>query len=106
MVDEMMAIEANGTWDLADIAAGHPPMSLNWIFMMKKDAANIITKYKVRLMTKGYVQHPGVDIDEVFTPMAWLEFVQLLAYAARQGWPNHHMDVKSAFLNGELQEEV
>jgi hypothetical protein len=58
-------------------------------------------------VAKGYVQQQGVDFDEVFAPVARLESVRLLlAYAAGQGWPIHHMDVKSAFLNGELQEEV
>jgi hypothetical protein len=58
-------------------------------------------------VAKGYVQQQGVDFDEVFTPVARLESVRLLlAYATGQGWLIHHMDVKSAFLNGELQEVV
>jgi hypothetical protein len=53
------------------------------------------------------VQRPGIDFDEVFTPVARLESVRmLLAVAAHEGWEVHHMDVKSAFLNGDLQEEV
>jgi hypothetical protein len=58
-------------------------------------------------VAKGYVQLPGVDFEEVFTPIARLEIVRvLLAYAANEGWPVHHMDMKSAFLNGDLLEEV
>ena len=53
------------------------------------------------------MQKPGIDFDEVFAPVARLESVRLLlALAAHEGWPIHHMDVKSAFLNGELKEEV
>ncbi|KAF0931476.1 hypothetical protein E2562_004599 [Oryza meyeriana var. granulata] len=72
-----------------------------------KNAAGKVIKHKARLVAKGYVQQPGVDFDEVFAPMARIESVRLLlALAAQEGWPVHHMDVKSAFLNGELIEEV
>jgi hypothetical protein len=87
--------------------AGICPIGLKWVFKTKRDAAGNISKYKTRLVAKGYVQQQGVDFDEVFAPVARLESVRLLlAYAAGQGWPIHHMDVKSAFLNGELQEVV
>ena len=74
---------------------------------MKKDAHGAVLKHKARLVAKGYVQRHGVDYDEVFAPVARLESVRLLlAVAASAGWDVHHMDVKSAFLNGELEEEV
>ena len=107
MLDEMTAIEANGTWELVEAPANHRPIGLKWVFKTKKDAAGVVTKHKARLVAKGYVQQQGVDFDEVFAPVARLESVRLLlAHAASEGWPVHHMDVKSAFLNGELQEEV
>jgi hypothetical protein len=56
---------------------------------------------------KGYAQRHGIDYDEVFTPVTRLDSVQLLiALAAQEGWEVHHLDVKSEFLNGELQEEI
>jgi hypothetical protein len=77
------------------------------VYKVKRDENGNIVKYKARLVAKGYVQQPGVDFDEVFAPVARLESVRLLlAIAAHYGWGVHHMDVKSAFLNGELQEEV
>ena len=64
-------------------------------------------RYKARLVAKGFVEKYGVDFDEVFAPVARLETVRvLIAIAAQESWEIHHMDVKSAFLNGELKEEV
>ncbi|KAF0901438.1 hypothetical protein E2562_000319 [Oryza meyeriana var. granulata] len=83
------------------------PIGLKWVFKTKKDASGNITKYKAHLIAKGYVQRQGIDFDEVFAPVARLESVRLLlAHAACEGWAVHHMEVKSAFLNGELKEEV
>lgn len=107
MLDEMTAIEANGTWELVDPPPRSRPIGLKWVYKAKKDATGFISKYKARLVAKGYVQRQGVDFDEVFAPVARMESVRLLlAHAASEGWAVHHMDVKSAFLNGELQEEV
>lgn len=64
-------------------------------------------KHKARLVAKGYAQRQGVDFDEVFAPVARMETVRvLMALAAEGGWEIHDMDVKSAFLNGELAEDV
>ena len=107
MLDEMTSIEASGTWRLVEPPARTRPIGLKWVFKTKKDAAGIVTKHKARLVAKGYIQRQGIDFDEVFAPVARLESVRLLlAHAACQGWAVHHMDVKSAFLNGVLQEEV
>jgi hypothetical protein len=62
-----------------------------------------VIKHKARLVAKGYVQQQGKDYEEVFAPVARIELVRLLvALAAQFGWKMHHMDVKSAFLNGDL----
>ena len=64
-------------------------------------------KHKARLVAKGYMQRQGIDFKEVFAPVARMETVRvLIALAAHHGWPIHHMDVKTVFLNGELIEEV
>ena len=57
-------------------------------------------------MARGFVQQEGVDFDDAFAPVARMESVRLLALAAQEGWRVHHMDVKSAFLNSDLKEEV
>lgn len=74
---------------------------------LKKDADGNIVKHKARLVAKGYVQEKGVDFDEVFVPVTRLEIVHLLlALAAKDSWEVHHLDVKTAFLNGKISEEV
>lgn len=89
------------------LPAGHRPIGLKWVFKLKKDAEGNVVKHKARLVAKGYVQKQGVDFEEAFAPVARLESVRmLLAIAAQEGWAVHHMDVKSAFLNGDLSEEV
>ena len=104
---EMQAIEENRTWDVSDLPKGHKAIGLKWVFKLKKDPDGKIVKHKARLVAKGYAQVQGVDFDEVFVPVARIETVRvLLALAARGGWEVHHMDVKSAFLNGDLAESV
>jgi hypothetical protein len=104
---EMESIQSNKTWELADLPAGHRAIGLKWVFKVKKNPEGKVIKHKARLVAKGYAQREGVDFEEVFAPVARIETVRLLiALAARSGWKVHHMDVKSAFLNGDLCEEV
>jgi len=66
-----------------------------------------VVKHKARLVARGFVQREGIDFEEVFAPVARMESMQLLlALAAAKDWPVHHLDVKSAFLNGDFAEEV
>jgi hypothetical protein len=107
MMTEMNSIQSNKTWVLSELPAGHKAIGLKWVFKVKKDPDGNIIKHKARLVAKGYAQREGVDFEEVFAPVARIETVRLLiALAAQRGWNVHHMDVKSAFLNGELMEEV
>lgn len=76
-------------------------------FQIKRNADGSINKYKARLVAKGYVQKHGVDFEEVFAPVARLETIHLLiSLAETNGWEVHHLDVKTVFLHGELQETV
>jgi hypothetical protein len=107
MEEELKSITDNMTWSMVELPRGHQAIGLKWVYKVKCDENGNIVKYKARLVAKGYVQRPGVDFDEVFARVARLESVRLLlAIAAHHGWGVHHMDVKSAFLNGDLQEEV
>ena len=106
-MEEMASIEQNKTWKLVNLPHGHRPIGLKWVFKVKRDETGAIVKHKACLVAKGYVQQEGIDFDEVFMPVAQMESIRmLLTVAAQEGWLVHHMDVKSAFLNGELKEEV
>jgi len=107
MNKEIQLIEKNKTWKLCQLPVGHKPIGLKWVYKLKKNSDGEVTKHKARLVAKGYVQKKGIDFDDVFAPVARLDTVRLLlAMAANRGWQVHHLDVKSAFLHGELEEEV
>jgi len=107
MLEEMRSIKANQTWELVDPPAGCRPIGLKWVFKVKKDEHGDVVKHKAWLVARGFIQREGIDFEEVFALVARMESVQLLlALAAAKDWPVHHLDVKSAFLNGELAEEV
>ena len=78
-----------------------------WIFKNKYDEHGTVIRNKSRLVAQGYTQVEGVDFDETFAPVARLESIRiLLAIASHLNFKLYQMDVKSAFLNGMLQEEV
>ena len=105
--EEIDSINKNKTWSLIDKPSETKVIGLKWIFKIKKNVDGTINKYKARLVAKGYVQESGIDFDEVFAPVARIETVRLLiALAASHGWEIHHLDVKTAFLHGELKEDV
>lgn len=105
--EEMGSIEKLRTWDLVDLPIGVKPIGLKWVFKRKRNSDGSVNKYKARLVAKGYVQKYGVDFEEVFAPVARIETIRLLIdLAASHSWEIHHLDVKTAFLHGELKETV
>jgi hypothetical protein len=103
----MDSIEENGTWSLVDLPPNRKSIGVKWVFKVKLDEHGAVSKHKACLVVKGYAQRHVIDYDEVFTPMARLDLMYLLiALAAHEGWEVHHMNVKLAFLNDDLQEEV
>ncbi|KAG7565068.1 Zinc finger CCHC-type superfamily [Arabidopsis suecica] len=107
MDEEIKAIKKNDTWELASLPNGHKAIGVKWVYKAKKNSKGEVERYKARLVAKGYSQRAGIDYDEVFAPVARLETVRLIiSLSAQNKWKIHQMDVKSAFLNGDLEEEV
>jgi hypothetical protein len=102
-VDELQSIEENNSWSLTELPSGRCAIGLKWVFKVKKNQLGEVVRHKARLVVKGYAQQQGIDYEEVFALVARLEAIRLLlALAAEEGWQVHHMDVKTAFLNGDL----
>lgn len=77
-----------------DLPKGFKPISLKWVFKIKRTADGSINKYKAILVAKGYVQRHMIDYDKVFVPVARVETIRLvIALAASNGWEIHHLDV-------------
>jgi hypothetical protein len=107
MKEEIHMIEKNHTWELVDRPADKNIIGVKWIFRTKLNADSSINKFKARLVVKGYAQVYGVDYSDTFAPVARMDTIRLLlAVAAHKNWKVFQMDVKSAFLNGDLQEEI
>ena len=107
MLEEMISIEKNGTWEMVDLPENKNVIGLKWIFKTKFAADGSLQKHKARLVAKGYAQQYGIDFEETFSPIARFETVRLvLTLVAQLQWAVYQFDVKSAFLNGNLQEEV
>jgi len=107
MNKEIEAIESNKTWVLTTLPEGVKSIGVKWIFKTKLNENGEIDKCKARLVEKGYAQQYGIDYAEVYAPVARLDTIRLIiALAAQEGWSIFQLDVKSAFLHGELTEEV
>ena len=107
MQAELSSIERNGTWSLVPRPPKRKVIGVRWVYKTKYHADGSLDKHKARLVVKGYAQRAGVDFDETFAPTARITTIRVvLSLAGHFGWPIFQMDVKSAFLNGDLQEEV
>ena len=105
--DEVESILQNHTWELVDLPPGSKPLGYKWIFNKKMKAYGFIDKYKVRLVIKGYKQKEGLDYFDTYSPVTRISSIQMLiAIAAIHNLKIHQMDVKTAFLNGDLDEEI
>ena len=107
MNEELDALYKNNTWDMVDLPPGQSVVGCRWVYKIKTKADGFVERYKARLVAKGFTQEYGIDYEETFAPVARLTSVRcLIAVAAVRRWPLYQMDVKNAFLNGDLHEKV
>ncbi|GJW53960.1 retrovirus-related pol polyprotein from transposon TNT 1-94 [Tanacetum coccineum] len=107
MQEELHQFDRLQVWELVDNPFGKNVIKLKWLWKNKKDKDQTVIRNKARLVAKGYAQEEGIDFEESFALVARLEAVRnFVAYAAHKSFPIYQMDVKTAFLNGSLKEEV
>jgi hypothetical protein len=106
MQEELNNFMRNEVWHLVPRPSQNV-VGTKWVFRNKQNEHGVVTRNKARLVAKGYSQVEGLDFDETYAPIARLESNRiLLAYATYHGFKLYQMDVKSAFLNGPIKEEV
>ncbi|KAH9792467.1 hypothetical protein KPL71_004134 [Citrus sinensis] len=107
MQEELNQFERNNVWELVPKPEHQSIIGTKWVFRNKMDESGVVVRNKARLVAQGYNQEEGIDFDETFAPVARLESIRmLLAYACHKDFILYQMDVKSAFLNGYILEEV
>ncbi|WVZ81677.1 hypothetical protein U9M48_029030 [Paspalum notatum var. saurae] len=106
MHEELENFEKNHVWDLVEPPPNYRLIGTKWVFKNKQGEDGMVVRNK-RLVAQGFYQKEGIDYEETFAPVARLEAITiLLAFAASKGFKLQQMDVKSAFLNGFIEEEV
>src|SRR3954469_22131705 len=107
MKSEIGSMYENQVWTLVDLPDGRKAVENKWIFKKKIDADGNVSVYKARLVAKGFQTVQGVDYAETFSPVAMIKSIRiLLAIAAYHDYEIWQMDVKTAFLNGNIEEEL
>ncbi|KAL4591583.1 hypothetical protein LXL04_004552 [Taraxacum kok-saghyz] len=107
MIDELNSMEKNDVWELVELPNGCKPVGCKWVFKTKLDPNGNIERYKARLVAKGYTQKKGIDFQETFSPVSRKDSLRIvMALVAHFDLELHQMDVKTAFLNGDLHENV
>ena len=107
MQEELGQFERNKVWTLVPRPTNYPIIETKWVFRNKMDELGNMIRNKARLVVQRYNQEEDINFDETFAPVARIEVIRLLlAFACLMNFKLFQMDVKSAFLNGFIQEEV
>jgi transposase InsO family protein len=107
MDDEIQSLYVNKTWTLEETPPGITPIPVRWVYKVKRTANGDIERFKARLVAKGFKQREGIDFEEVFAPVSKYSTVRaVLAVVAARDLEMHQLDIKTAFLYGEIKETV
>ena len=107
MREEIKSLERLGVWEVVPQPNKHNVMGCKWVYRIKTDAQGEVTCYKAHLVAKSYSQVPGMDFSDTFTPVTRLEIICLmLVIAVQQDWEIRQINVKTAYLYGDLDEEI
>lgn len=107
MEEEYDSLILNGTWVLKPLTEGKTSVTTKWVFCTKISADQKKEKLKAWLVAQGFQQRPSIDFDETFSPtVKWKTKRIMTDLAARKAWQFKHLDVKAAYLNGNIKEEV
>jgi len=107
MKDEMNFMQSNGVWNLVELSNGAKAIGCKWVFKTKRDLLGNIERYKTRLVAKGFIQKEGIDYTQTFSPISKKDSLHIiLALVAHFDLELQQMEVKTTFLNGDLEEEV
>ena len=107
MKEEMNSMTSNRVWDLVELPNGVKAVECKWVFKTKNDSLSIIERHKVRLVAKGFTQREEIDYIETFSPVSKKDSLRIImALIAHFDFDLYQMDVKTTFLNGNLEEEV
>ena len=105
--EELTSLASNGTWELVELPKGRQPITSKWVFKVKYTPSGLVDRFKARLVARGFSQQYGIDYEETFAPTLRFDSLRmLLAIAAYDDLHLHQMDVVSAYLAGELEEEI
>ena len=107
MKDELNSMANNQVWDLVELLEGFRVVGCKWVYKTKTDSSGNIERYKARLVAKCFLQKEDIDYHDTFSPISKKDLLRIImALVAHFDLELHQMDVKMAFLNGELEEEV
>ncbi|GJY22389.1 retrovirus-related pol polyprotein from transposon TNT 1-94 [Tanacetum coccineum] len=107
MQEEIEALHKNKTWELVPLPGGRKPIGNKWVYKIKKNGDDQVERYRARLVVKGYAQKEGIDFNEIFSPVVRMTTIRVvLAMCATYDLHLEQLDVKTAFLHGNLEEEI
>ena len=105
--EEIEALEKNQTWEEVELPSGRKAIGSKWVFRIKRNPDGTISRYKARLCAKGFAQKKNIDYGEIFSPTTRYDSIRvLLAVAAAHNYEIQQFDIKTAFLYGNLSEDI